>query len=285
MRAFQSIGDRREARIERGAKTIEQLGQRILEIAVLALAEAVPRHVDMAAKMLLLRIERGDLPAFLRRQQLLEHRAAIAAELARERIPVVSRRRVPRASRMGAAATILARAVMPAPPSRASRACARRPSGSRTARRRSSPPGGTGSPPRSCWRHRPAPRPAPSLARRCGPRSRHSSRSCRPGSRRSACQTRCWNAVPRTSSGRSRPDAAPPRSPRPWRPVARSRRRRRSGWPAGTDCEIAHQRLADRRRERWRRRPSRCGRPGSEPSEHSPMREPDVGIRAAGSEG
>ena len=54
---------------------------------------------------------------------------------------------------------------------------------------------------------RPAPPRAPLSARRCARRSRRSSRSSRPGSSRSACQTRCWNAVPRTSSGRSRPSA------------------------------------------------------------------------------
>ena len=67
-----------------------QVGQRIVEIAILALAEAVPRHVDMAAEMLFMRIERGDLPAFLRRQQLLDDRAAIAAEVGCERRPVIA---------------------------------------------------------------------------------------------------------------------------------------------------------------------------------------------------
>ena len=48
------------------------------------------RHVDVAAEMLLMRIERGDLPALFGRQQLLDDCAAIAAEVGSERWPVIS---------------------------------------------------------------------------------------------------------------------------------------------------------------------------------------------------
>ena len=54
---------------------------------------------------------------------------------------------------------------------------------------------------------RPAPRHGRLWASRSAARFPHSWRSGRPGSPASACQTRCWNAVPRRSSGRSRPMA------------------------------------------------------------------------------
>ncbi len=81
------IGDIGQARIERGPQAGDELGQRISEIAVLALAEAVARHVDMAAEMALLRIERRDLPALPGRQQLFHHRAAMAVQLISELRP------------------------------------------------------------------------------------------------------------------------------------------------------------------------------------------------------
>ena len=62
MRSFHSLATLRQMRIERGAQAGEKIGQGIPEIAILALAEAVPGHVDMAAEMLLMGIERRDLP-------------------------------------------------------------------------------------------------------------------------------------------------------------------------------------------------------------------------------
>ncbi|MES0219515.1 hypothetical protein NKL07_29715 [Mesorhizobium sp. C280B] len=50
----------------------------------------MPRHMDMAAEMALVRIKSGDMPALLRRQQLFHHRAAIAAQLIGQRPPVIS---------------------------------------------------------------------------------------------------------------------------------------------------------------------------------------------------
>src|SRR5579863_1071549 len=85
------IGDRREARIKRGAQVADERGQRIVEIAILALAETMPRHDDMAAEMPLLRIERGDRLAFVAAQQLVENGAAIGVKLAAKRGPVVAR--------------------------------------------------------------------------------------------------------------------------------------------------------------------------------------------------
>ena len=51
------IGDAREVRVERGSKAAEQVRQRIFEVPVPALAEAVPRHVDVTSKVGLIGIE------------------------------------------------------------------------------------------------------------------------------------------------------------------------------------------------------------------------------------
>lgn len=62
------IGNTRQMRIECGAQASNRAWQRVREIPVLALAEAVARHVDMAAEMLFMRVESGNPPALLRRQ-------------------------------------------------------------------------------------------------------------------------------------------------------------------------------------------------------------------------
>ena len=136
---------------------------------------------------------------------------------------------------------------------RAVRVCARRPSDNPKARRRCAPPDDRESPPPAHWRRMPAQPPAPPSVRRYAWRARCSSRSRRRGFSRSACHTRCWNSVPRTSSGRSTPSpgastkpttcatsrsncASPPlsraRGKRSWRSRARA-----SG---SSPIEIAH---------------------------------------------
>ena len=77
-------------RIERSAQAAEQIGQRIAEVAILALAEPVTCHLDMAAEMLLVRIQGGDRAAFLGREQPRQDGAAVSVELARKRQPVVA---------------------------------------------------------------------------------------------------------------------------------------------------------------------------------------------------
>ncbi|ESY25690.1 hypothetical protein X750_03335 [Mesorhizobium sp. LNJC394B00] len=59
------VGDAGQPGIERGAQATDQIRQRIAEIAVLALAEAMAGHHHMAAEMVLMRIETGDLGALL----------------------------------------------------------------------------------------------------------------------------------------------------------------------------------------------------------------------------
>ena len=87
-------------------------------------------------------------------------------------------------------------------------------------------------------------------------RSRHRTPWRRPEFRCSACHTRCWNAVPRTSSGRSRPSAwRLDITRRPAPPGLRSR--------VGADemrfrkavLKVANQLSADRRRAGWQHTP------------------------------
>ena len=52
------VGDGGQPGVERGAQAADKIRQRVAEIAVLALAEAVTGHHHMAAEMLLMRIER-----------------------------------------------------------------------------------------------------------------------------------------------------------------------------------------------------------------------------------
>ena len=77
-------------RVERGAQLGDQRRQRIGEIAVLALAEAVAGHQDVAAEMLLVLIKGGDASALLGCHQPLQHGAAEGVELTRQRRPIVA---------------------------------------------------------------------------------------------------------------------------------------------------------------------------------------------------
>src|ERR1700736_6819427 len=83
------VGDAGKARIKRRAEAAEQIGQRISEIPILTLAEAMTGHMDMAAEVTFLRVESGDQPAFFRGQKLLDDRAAEAGKLVGEGFPIV----------------------------------------------------------------------------------------------------------------------------------------------------------------------------------------------------
>src|SRR3569623_3299529 len=74
------VRDAGKARIERGAQGSDEVGQGIVEIAIFAAAEAVPRHVDVAAEMALVRIERGNGARLFGGQKLRQDGAAIAVE-------------------------------------------------------------------------------------------------------------------------------------------------------------------------------------------------------------
>jgi len=59
------IGDRRKPRIKTLAQTGDDVGQRIVEILVLATPETVPRHPHLAAEKVILWIQRRQRLAFL----------------------------------------------------------------------------------------------------------------------------------------------------------------------------------------------------------------------------
>jgi hypothetical protein len=63
------VGDWCQIGIEGGAQVADQIGKRVGEILVLALAEAVAGHDDMAAELAVVGIKRGDLATLFRRQQ------------------------------------------------------------------------------------------------------------------------------------------------------------------------------------------------------------------------
>src|SRR4249919_2300647 len=50
------IGQRHELRIDRGSKLLHDLGQRIIEILILALTERVARHLDARAESMILSV-------------------------------------------------------------------------------------------------------------------------------------------------------------------------------------------------------------------------------------
>ena len=54
------VGDVSKVGIEHRAQAADQVRKRVLEVAVLAFAEAVPRHVDVASEVVLVSIERRD---------------------------------------------------------------------------------------------------------------------------------------------------------------------------------------------------------------------------------
>src|SRR5258705_2576159 len=76
-------------RIERRSQASEQIGQRILEVAILALAESVPSHVDVTTEEVFLRIQRGDLPALVAGKQLIDHRATEPVQIGTYPVPIM----------------------------------------------------------------------------------------------------------------------------------------------------------------------------------------------------
>lgn len=75
--------------MELRADAADKVGQRLVEVAIRALPEAVPRHDDMAAEMTLIVVEGGDVVTFLRPEKLRQDGGAVAGELAVERLPVL----------------------------------------------------------------------------------------------------------------------------------------------------------------------------------------------------
>src|SRR5215203_3890026 len=82
------VGYWSEPLIQSGAELGDERRQRVVKVLVLAPAEAVPRHHDTGAKAPLLIVERGQLPAFLRRDELIQHCIALGVEIPLQLEPV-----------------------------------------------------------------------------------------------------------------------------------------------------------------------------------------------------
>jgi len=74
-------------RIERSAGALDQLGQRMREVAVAPLAEAMPRHVDARAKPLAVELA-GELATLLAAEHPLGDRETAVVQLPGQVLPV-----------------------------------------------------------------------------------------------------------------------------------------------------------------------------------------------------
>jgi hypothetical protein len=84
-----AIGERRDMRIERGPCRLNQRRERIGEIAILALAETMARHVNMASEGSGGAIERRHPIACRVIEQAGQHRPALLIEAGGNRAPVI----------------------------------------------------------------------------------------------------------------------------------------------------------------------------------------------------
>src|ERR1700682_2964171 len=84
------VGDTCEVRINSRSQSADEVGKRVSEITILALAEAVPRHVDLASEMILLGIEGRDSAALLGREKFWQDGATVTVQFARESLPVIN---------------------------------------------------------------------------------------------------------------------------------------------------------------------------------------------------
>ena len=88
MASFQRLATSRSRRIERRPQFRDQPGKRIRKVFVFAAPEPVASHHHPAAEMLVVRIERRQRAAFIRREQSLQDGAALRVEIACRLRPV-----------------------------------------------------------------------------------------------------------------------------------------------------------------------------------------------------
>ena len=87
--AVPRVRDRREMRVKRPSQAANEARKWVFEVSILALAESMPRHADVAAEVALVRIEGRDRATFFGRKKLRQDGAAIVVEIAFERRPVI----------------------------------------------------------------------------------------------------------------------------------------------------------------------------------------------------
>jgi hypothetical protein len=85
------VGHLRERRVERVPRLVDELGQRRVEVLVLALAEAMTAHVDGGAEARVFVEARGQLAALRRAVDRRRLREAALVELRGQRAPVEGR--------------------------------------------------------------------------------------------------------------------------------------------------------------------------------------------------
>ena len=83
-----AIGDRRQARVRLAAQGVDDRRQRLGEVTILARAEAMARHVDVAPEAVAPRPERRHPAALGRGEQRRGHRVAVLVEAASDARPV-----------------------------------------------------------------------------------------------------------------------------------------------------------------------------------------------------
>ena len=82
------IGKRRELRIDPGSKVFDDLGQRIVEIFILAPAKRIARHFDPRAKSLVIGVIAGDFFACLLREHARDQHKSAIIELGPRMFPI-----------------------------------------------------------------------------------------------------------------------------------------------------------------------------------------------------
>ncbi|MNR08176.1 hypothetical protein D3C85_1243210 [compost metagenome] len=75
-----AVGDRRQTGIQRAAQVLQQVGQRVAEILVLAAAKAMPGHHDTAAVAAVGHVGVGQIRALAGGQQAREDGAAVRVQ-------------------------------------------------------------------------------------------------------------------------------------------------------------------------------------------------------------
>src|SRR5439155_18504852 len=80
--------DGQQARIEGLLESLDRLRVGDPEVSVLALAEAVPSHVDRAAEQLVAWVHRPKVPGLLVREQFGQKRTAVLVDLVGDAVPV-----------------------------------------------------------------------------------------------------------------------------------------------------------------------------------------------------
>ena len=87
-RLVPAVRDRHQLRVQRRAQCRHARRERIGEVLVLAAAEAVARHHDVAAKAPVIVVQRGQRLALGRRDETLDHRSPPRIEIRRHARPV-----------------------------------------------------------------------------------------------------------------------------------------------------------------------------------------------------